>query len=294
MSAFCSPLPHTPFAGGTVAPHTPARNYRVRSYRVRDGFTLVELLVVIGIIALLISILLPSLNQAREQAKATQCLSNVRQLGMAFLMYVNENKGYFPPRNASRSQMHRPYDWIYWQEVLPPGRTINESNVVRYMSGGANRVSIETLRCPSDNIESRLYENNANPYKFSYTVNVFVMNNSANTSTTSPFDRTLNLTKVKNPTRKILAVEEDERGINDGSWVGRATYNLTTPITGDTPTDNDFLAIRHDRRKVYPDSTGNWLKNVDRRGNAVFLDFHAEYVTRREAHDQRNLVPDYY
>lgn len=60
----------------------------------RRGFTLVELLVVIGIIALLISILLPSLNRARESAKTTQCLSNLRQIGNALATYAAEWQGH--------------------------------------------------------------------------------------------------------------------------------------------------------------------------------------------------------
>lgn len=66
---------------------------------IRLGFTLVELLVVIGIIALLISILLPSLNRARESAKAVQCMSNLRQIGLAFHSYTAESKGRFPQYN---------------------------------------------------------------------------------------------------------------------------------------------------------------------------------------------------
>src|ERR1700709_615967 len=66
----------------------------------RRGFTLVELLVDIGIIAVLISILLPALNTAREQARRIQCLSNVRQLTMAWIAYAGENKGRFCSSNT--------------------------------------------------------------------------------------------------------------------------------------------------------------------------------------------------
>jgi len=66
----------------------------------RQGFTLIELLVVMVIIALLIGLLLPALARAKEEARKTQCRSNMRQIGLAMVMYGNDNGGYSPEWNS--------------------------------------------------------------------------------------------------------------------------------------------------------------------------------------------------
>src|SRR5690242_3765996 len=87
-----------------------------------EGFTLVELLIVIAIIALMIAILFPSLNNARRQAKVVVCASNLHQLDFAFRMYVESNSGYLSPNTNNWPTPLRPYydkpphtnpiDWI--------------------------------------------------------------------------------------------------------------------------------------------------------------------------------------
>jgi len=77
----------------------------------RRAFTLVELLVVIGIIAILIAILLPVLNKVKEQANATKCMANMRELAKNWYQYANENKGLSAP---GRLPKFDPVDSPYW------------------------------------------------------------------------------------------------------------------------------------------------------------------------------------
>jgi prepilin-type N-terminal cleavage/methylation domain-containing protein/prepilin-type processing-associated H-X9-DG protein len=94
--------------------------------RKRRGFTLVELLVVIGIIAVLIAILLPALSKARAQAKTVACASNLRQIGMQLEMYANQWKGWvFPPLRGAGSPLEERWPMFVFKPAVwnPPVMT---------------------------------------------------------------------------------------------------------------------------------------------------------------------------
>jgi prepilin-type N-terminal cleavage/methylation domain-containing protein len=118
----------------------PRRDLLVRAHaQLRGGFTLIELLVVIGIIAVLMAILLPVVGKARASSQSVACLSNLRQISLAFQLFASDNKQFLPP--ASDPLKSDNQSW--------------ESHLLKYLSGR------DTFRCPSDNV---IFENHFSSY----------------------------------------------------------------------------------------------------------------------------------
>jgi len=117
----------------------------------RRGFTLVELLVVIGIIAVLISILLPSLTKARRAAATTACLSNIRQIAMATLMYANQNRGSLPYHIIGVGGVQYTGLRALWEANLIQGQLRDVFTTVDGYSLSAHKVPVFT--CPAEDME---------------------------------------------------------------------------------------------------------------------------------------------
>jgi prepilin-type N-terminal cleavage/methylation domain-containing protein len=115
------------------------------------GFTLVELLVVIGIIALLISILLPALNRAREQANMIKCQANLHQIGLAMINYCNDNKGIWVPGQYCTALASGLGNGDSWAAILVSQRYIPYQNLSSNPPTGAV-LPPSILACPTASV----------------------------------------------------------------------------------------------------------------------------------------------
>ena len=117
----------------------------------RLGFTLVELLVVIGLIALLVGILMPALARARESAERTACASNLRQAGVATAMYLNDNRGRFPTHAGGVWFSYYAWGGKAGTEYTNTERFINPYIGRTRETSQTDQGVVEVFRCPSDN-----------------------------------------------------------------------------------------------------------------------------------------------
>jgi prepilin-type processing-associated H-X9-DG protein len=193
----------------------------------------VELLVVVAIIAILAGLLLPALAQGKARAQAAACASSLRQLGVAFQLYLDDNTDVFPTSAPHGGLGAQPEDWVWWQvEAVAPGsftmRDPKRGSVIQHLGQYQPRL----LRCPADRAaDSRealwLSDPGTEQYFYSYSLNA---HSDAGMASFISRDRSLirlnRLSAVRNPSAKIMLAEEkgavtDGPGhavIDDGRW----------------------------------------------------------------------------
>lgn len=186
----------------------------------RRGFSLIELLVVISIVALLMALAMPSLARARSLARQTVCQSRLRQWGLAFAAYAAENSGFYPHTDGrDRCGDEEPFSregiadyWFGWVDVLPP--LMGEMPWREHVRGAYPGVK-SVFQCPS----AQLAPESLYSYKplrngfFSFAMNSCL---ELDASCWAPYDQPggnsmpsfLNAVKVKTPGRTILLFDQ--------------------------------------------------------------------------------------
>jgi prepilin-type N-terminal cleavage/methylation domain-containing protein/prepilin-type processing-associated H-X9-DG protein len=235
--------------------------------RERKGFTLIELLVVVAIIAILASLLLPSLARAKSQAQATFCQNNTRQLIVACLMYCDDNRGFFPYNlggAAVQTNSNWENDLLDWEAT--PDNT-NTALLTAAELGPYVSKSFAIYRCPSDTALSALQHSLGwNNRARSYSINASIGNagdfttNGVN-SNNPKYVQFFKLSSVPIAAQIFVFIEENPDTITDGYFLNKAYSDEWTRL---------------------PASYHNGS------ANATFVDGHAEL---HRWHDPNTVVP---
>ena len=112
----------------------------MRCQRVCSPFTLVELLEVLGVVALLAGLLLPTMARGKSKAQSSACSSNLKQLGVAVMLYLEDHEDTFPSGSPGSTMGAQPEDWIWWQVhhgigIPPAMRDPRHSAIAPYLGG---------------------------------------------------------------------------------------------------------------------------------------------------------------
>ncbi len=184
----------------------------------RRAFTLVELLVVIAIIALLIAILLPALNKARDAAKEVVCQSNLRQIGIGYQIYLQENRYHTP----SLHDNHPSYNF--------------EKTCLFYRIGKEQLSSYRVLRCPFDWSDAEQFDRVYDSVPLSYIVNI--------TTNKTDLREALGMTPVNPGSRSEDPLQQPDWGV-PVNRVGHKGEDRASPDT--VPLMYSQLGNRHNR-----------------------------------------------
>ena len=246
-----------------------------RRKSVSRAFTLVELLVVIGIIALLVSILLPSLNKAREAAKTLQCLSNLRQFGQANAIYAAQFKNWNVPHIQGYATPHVSVsERTSWYENFAFRRALGIKEGTASSGAKTSRYPLNLL-CPNSfRTVQEATKADGGAISWSYgenATNMFEMRDGPEFE--DILFRGLNNSHIRTPARKIAFADGMDWNLNrsrGSHYMKVAGYDEWGPVNG-AQTFN-YVAYRHSKDRVGPNAQINIL----------FWDNHAETKRRGE------------